>query len=62
MKAFKNSDGSFDVLKENHLFHVKSGRAKYVGQIGPAWKAWGAEVKRIPKNIKTQITAQNEKF
>lgn len=55
MRIFKNSDGSFDVLKENQLFHVKSGRAKYVGQIGPAWKAWGAEVKRIPKTVLNAI-------
>lgn len=55
MRIFKNSDGSFDVLKENQLFHVKAGRAKYVGQIGPAWKAWGPEVKRIPKTVLTAI-------
>ena len=55
MKAFKNSDGSFDVLKQNQLFHVKAGRAKYVGQIGPAWKAWGAEVKRIPRTVLNAI-------
>ena len=55
MRAFKNSDGSFDVLKQNQLFHVKAGRAKYVGQIGPAWKAWGAEVKRIPKTVLNSI-------
>lgn len=55
MKAFKNSDGSFDVLKENQLFHVKAGRAKYVGQIGPTWKAWGAEVKRIPRTVSQLI-------
>lgn len=62
MKAYKNSDGSLDVLKEKSLFHVKAGRAKYVGQVGPSWRAWGTEVKRIPTNIKTQITAQNEKL
>jgi len=55
MRIFKNSDGSFDVLKENQLFHVKSGRAKYVGQVGPSWRAWGPEVKRIPKTVSQLI-------
>ena len=55
MRIFKNYDGSFDVLKENQLFHVKAGRAKYVGQVGPAWKAWGPEVKRIPKTVSQLI-------
>ena len=51
IKAFRNSDGSLDVLKENSLFHVKAGRAKYVGKVGSAWRAWGVELKRIPKTV-----------
>jgi hypothetical protein len=57
MQAFKNSDGSLDVLRGNQLFHVKSGRAKYVGQVTPSWRAWGREV-RLTKSIINAVTNQ----
>jgi hypothetical protein len=62
IKAFRNSDGTLDVLKERSLFHVTQGRAKYIGEVGPAWKAWGVQVRRISNNIKKQIFKQDEKF
>lgn len=51
MKTFKNSDGSFDVLIQNKLFHVKSGRSKFVGTVNEKWRAWGPQLKRTPKTV-----------